>query len=127
MNYDAVIIKVSDGFMENSGVKITVQNCLSLKLGDRTFIPLHLPSNGYRLLARRKNDVGMRVFPSLQVKQGIWAVHYSIHNIKHLCPGPAWSIIHIRQEGTRCKRRLPRWLSERICLSMQETWIRSLT
>lgn len=68
MNYDAVIIKVSDGFMENCGVRTTVQNCLSLKLGGGTFIPLHLPSSGYRPLARRKNDAGMRVFPSLQVK-----------------------------------------------------------
>lgn len=88
MNYDAVIIKVSDSFMENSGVRITVQTRLSLKLGGRMFIPLHLPSNGYRLLARRKNDVGMRVFPSLQVKQGFWAVSITVNIFAQGLHGP---------------------------------------
>lgn len=54
MNYDSVITKASDGFTENSGVRMALQNCLSLKLGGRAFISLHLPANGYGLLARKK-------------------------------------------------------------------------
>ena len=37
------------------------------------------------------------------VLKGVWAVQYSSHNSKHPCPGPPWSMTHIRQQVTRCE------------------------
>lgn len=55
IDYDVVTTKASDSSLGNSGAKMVLQSCPSLRLGGRAFTTLHLLVSGYRMLSSRSD------------------------------------------------------------------------